>query len=115
MNDLFSTRLYGGKAFSYILKEIRSGKISARSEEVIFFGIDCGNAYDILLRNFRNIIIYKDVSFNESSAVMGNLEDVSSSRIKFELPRLKAEHFGDAEIVWNKQPLRNLISPHIAL
>lgn len=48
------------------------------------------------MTDYRKVIISKDVCFDESSTVLENLDEASTSRTNFELPALKSEYFGES-------------------
>lgn len=52
--------------------------------------------YRVLMTDYWKKLISKDVSFNESSRVLENLDEASTSRVNFELPCLQSEYFGEA-------------------
>lgn len=85
------TCIFGREADVHVPKQIRTRKFVPWAEEVIVVEIDCEDAYRVLMKDYKKVIISKGVSFEESSAVLENLAEASTTRVDLELSGLKSE------------------------
>lgn len=83
--NLSHIRIFGCKAFVHKPKQRRTDKMETRAEEGVLVGYDRGDAYRILLKNSKAVVISKDVSFFELEKPRSRDTDKRTAGMFFEL------------------------------